>query len=413
MKSNLKRVCIVFCLLAVTGVFTLPAAEAVEKLDPQLWEKALKIHQEAIVVDTHVDTPMVMMYRDLDMGQRNDKSEVDFIRMKEGGLDAVFFAAFVSNRSDDKHPAKNALELIDEIYRQVENHPDLAQLAFSPQDIRNIHQQGKRAILIGMENGGPVEDSLRLLRSYYRLGVRYITLTHGGNNNICDSSTAGEPKWNGLSPFGKEVVAEMNRLGMLIDVSHISDQAFWDVIKESRAPVMASHSCVRAICDVPRNLTDDMIRALVKNRGVIQVNFYSSFLDEDYKKKSQETRKKLEPETKKLREMYKDDRRSYWNEVIKLWKKHGPQPPKIDKLIDHIDYVVKLAGADYVGLGSDFDGAGSFPRGLEDVSGYPLITYHLLKRGYAEEDIKKILGGNFLRVFEEAIRTAHRISNSE
>jgi membrane dipeptidase len=406
-STSIKKVrfLIGISLLLVTGIpgFFLPAED---KIDPECWNKAEKIHREAIVIDTHCDTPMVLSHRKLDLGQQTDKNEVDFIRMKQGGLDAMFFAVFVSNRLDDSHPAKNALEMIDEIFLQVEKYPGLAQMAFSPQDIRDIHRQGKRAILIGIENGGAIEQSPGILRNFYRLGVRYITLTHNSNNAICDSAVDEKPKWNGLSPFGKEVVREMNRLGMLIDVSHISDQAFWDVIGVSEAPVFASHSGVRSLCDVPRNMTDEMIKALAKKGGVIQVNFYSAFLDEAFKRKSGETREQLKPQIKKLRETYKDDRGAFWSEIGKLWKKHGPEPPGIDVLIDHIDHVVKLAGVDYVGLGSDYDGAGSFPKGLEDVTGYPLITYHLLKRGYKEEDIKKILGGNFLRFFEEVIRAA-------
>ena len=405
MKLTFKTFFISLCFLLIIPFSYLSGKE---KIDPKLWEKAVKVHQEAIVVDTHCDTPMVMLGRGLDIGRKSDKNDVDLIRMKEGGLDASFFAVFISNKMDKEHPAKNALEMIDEIHQQVERHPDLAEMAYSPADIRNIHQTGKRAILIGMENGGPIEGSLRILRNFYRLGVRYITLTHNSNNDICDSSNAETAKWNGVSPFGKEVIKEMNRLGMLIDVSHISDKAFWDVLEVSQAPVFASHSCVRSICSAPRNMSDDMIKALAKKRGVIQITFYSGFLDEGIKQKSEEIRKKVAPETKKLREKYKDDQKGFWDEVIKLWKKYAPPPPPIEKLIDHIDHVVKLVGVDYVGLGSDFDGAGSFPRGLEDVSGFPLITYHLLKRGYSETDIKKILGGNFLRVFEKAIKIANK-----
>jgi membrane dipeptidase len=321
----------------------------------------------------------------------------------------MFFAAFVPNGDDEKRPAKEALELIDEIYRQVEMYPALAKMAYSPNDIVQIHREGKRAILIGMENGGPLEGSLRLLRDFYRLGARYITLTHNNNNNICDSSTAEQPKWNGLSPFGKEVVKEMNRLGMLIDVSHVSDKTFWDVIRESEAPVFASHSCSRTICDVPRNMTDDMIRALANKGGVIQVNFYSNFVDPEYSRLAEEFEKKMSPEFKKLRETYKNDRKAYWLEVTKIWKAQGPAAPGIESLMKQIDYVVKLVGVDYVGLGSDFDGASSYPVGLENVTGYPLITYHLLKRGYKKEDIKKILGGNFLRVFGSVIQTSEQI----
>ncbi len=410
MKLSVKYFIIAICLSFIFFPYCRGAKQAEASQDTSLMEKAKRIHDEAIVIDTHCDTPMVMMSRKMDLGKRSDKTDVDFIRMKEGGLDASFFACFVSNNLDDKHPSKNALEMIDEIYQQVEGHPDIAALAFSPADIRRIEKAGLRAILIGIENGGPVEGSLRLLRDYYRLGVRYITLTHSNHNHICDSSTdEAKPKWNGLSPFGEKVVAEMNRLGMMIDVSHISDEAFWDVLKVSRAPVFASHSCARAICSASRNLTDDMIKALAEKGGVVQVNFYSAFLDEEFKKKSDATWKKLQPQLDKLKEKYEKKRHLYWEEAMALWKKHGPEAPKIDVVLDHIDHIVKLVGVDYVGLGSDFDGASSFPQGLENVSKFPMITYHLLKRGYSETDIKKILGGNFLRVFEQVIATAKEL----
>ncbi|MCK4762583.1 MAG: membrane dipeptidase [Candidatus Aminicenantes bacterium] len=380
-------------------------AKKTHDLDQQLWKKALKIHDEAVVIDTHCDTPMAILERKIDLGQKTTATEVDFIKMKEGGVDASFFAVFVSNRLDKKNPSKRALEMIDEIYRQVENNPHLAEIACSPAGIKRIEGTGKRAILIGMENGGPIEGSLRLLRNYYRLGVRYITLTHSGNNDICDSSGAKKPQWNGLSEFGEKVVAEMNRLGMIIDVSHVSDEAFWDVLKISKAPVFASHSCVRAICDSPRNLTDEMIKALARSGGIVHLNFYAAFLDDKFRVKSDAAWEKVAPERKKLREKYKDDRNAYWNAIMGLWKKYGPPAPKIDTLMEHIDHIVKLVGVDHVGMGSDYDGAGAFPQGLEDVSGFPLITYHLLKRGYKEEDIKKILGGNFLRFFDKVIAT--------
>lgn len=405
MRRNIKHLITVLCiLLFITSSYQ--DARVKEKVDPRLWEKAMQLHHEAIVVDTHCDTPMVITEKEIDLGQRQSGNDVDFIRMKEGGVDASFFAVFVSNRLDKKHPAKKALEMIDEIYNQVEKHPGLAEIAYSPADIRRIHQTGKRAILIGMENGGPIEESLRLLRNYYRLGVRYITLTHNQNNFICDSSGGGKPLWQGLSLFGEKVVKEMNRLGMIIDVSHISDEAFWDVLRVSKAPVFASHSCVRAICSVPRNLSDDMIKALARKGGVVQLNFYSAFLDEEYKKASDRVWAKIKPQEEKLKEKYKDNRNKYWNALMALAKKYNPPAPPIETLIDHIDHIVKLVGCDHVGLGSDFDGAGSFPRGLEDISGFPLITYHLLKRGYKEEDIKKILGGNFLRFFEAVIKKA-------
>lgn len=406
MRSCLKKL---FTGLYILTVISICYLGGEEKIDPQLWEKAMKIHQEAIVIDTHCDTPMVMLDKGLDIGQKSNTNDLDLIRMKEGGLDAVFFAAFVANDLDQKNPAKKALEMIDVIYEQVGKYPDLARMAFSPGDIWDIHREGKRAILIGIENGGPLEGNLHVLRDFYRLGVRYITLTHNGNNDICDSSGAGTPKWNGISPFGKEVIKEMNRLGMLIDVSHISDKAFQDVLEFSEAPVFASHSSTRCLCGVGRNMSDDMICALAKKGGVIQITYCSFFVDDDYRKKAEANEKLLEPEMNLIKEKYKDNPEAFWNEAIVLWKKNAPPAPALEKLIDHIDHAVKLVGVDHVGLGSDYDGAGSYPVGLENVSGIPLITYHLLKRGYSEKSIKKILGSNFLRVFERVIQVASNL----
>ncbi len=398
-------------MTALLFFLALPCCNAQETITAEkaealpLWQKAAKIHEEAIVIDTHCDTPLPI-HRGFDIGQRSDKGNLDLIRMKEGGLDAVFFAVFTPNEEDNNHPSKRALRTIEEITASVKKYPDLAAMAYSPDDIRSIQKAGKRAILIGMENGSPIEGSLELLHEYYKLGVRYIGLTHWNNNDLCDAGTSEIPKWKGLSPFGKEVVKEMNRLGIMVDVSHSSDDTVRDILAISRAPIIASHSSVRALCNTPRNLPDELIKAIAQKGGVIQINFYSGFLDDGYNERSKEIREKLAPEFQKLREKYKDDQAGYWSEASAFWAKHAPNPPKIEILINHIDHVAKLVGPDHVGLGSDFDGAGSFPEGLSDVTGYPLITYHLLERGYSEEDIKKILGGNLLRVFDTVIQTA-------
>ncbi|MEW5806694.1 MAG: dipeptidase [Acidobacteriota bacterium] len=376
--------------------------------DEELWKRSKKIHEDAIIIDTHTDTPLAMLSKGFDIGQRSDRGNFDLIRMKEGGLDAAFFAVFTANEDDDRQPSKKAFETIDEILHQVEKYPELACMAYSPEDIRSIHKAGKRAILIGMENGSPLEGSLRLLRDFYRIGVRYIGLTHWENNSLCDAATSEKPKWNGLSDFGRDVVREMNRIGMIIDVSHISEKAITDILEISRAPVIASHSSTRALCDIPRNLSDDAIKAIAKKGGVVQINFFSGFLDDAFNKKSKEVRETLKPEFDKLKEKYKDDQSGYWTEATALWAKHAPPSPGIETLIDHIEHVVKIAGVEHVGLGSDFDGAGSYPEGLNDVTGYPLITLHLLKRGYSEADVKKILGANFLRVFEEVVKEAKK-----
>ncbi|OGF59334.1 MAG: hypothetical protein A2Y62_13690 [Candidatus Fischerbacteria bacterium RBG_13_37_8] len=366
-----------------------------------LWKQALELHEKAIVIDTHCDTPELMIDGVLDISKKNKFSNVDLVKMKEGGVDAVFFVVYVSNKLDKKHPSIHALNKIDEIHRQAEQYRQFVEIARSPQDIKRIHSKHKKAIVLALENGGAIEGNLRILRDYYRLGIQYITLTHFRNNDICDSSGARKPRWNGLSPFGKKVVTEMNRLGMLIDVSHISDKAFYDVLKESRAPVVASHSSARAICDVPRNMNDDMIRALAKKGGVMQINFYSEFIDYRFHQHYKKVFRKHEKERENIKKRNKNNVQAFYQAATQLRQKYAPPAVDADKLIEHIDHVVKLVGVDYVGLGSDYDGADYFPAGLETIASYPLITYKLLQRGYSEEEIVKILGGNFLRVWEK------------
>jgi membrane dipeptidase len=392
-------------LTALVLIFSVINCNAQGKIDKELWKKALEIHGKAIVIDTHADTPMGMLREGFDIGKRSDKGHIDLIRMKEGGLDALFMAAYVSQSLADKDPAHTALELIDVIYQQVEANADKAEMAFSPQDIRKLHKEGKIAILIGMENGIPIEKSLGLLRIFYRLGVRYMTLCHSGTNFICDSST-DKPQWNGVSDFGKKVIQEMNNLGMMIDVSHISDDSFRDVLELSKAPVIASHSCCRAISNAKRNLTDDMIKALAKKGGVIQIAYVPDFLSQEYMEQSEKKQKELEPTIEELRKKYKDNQKELYAHIMELYQQNPIPLPPASIIVDHIDHVVKLVGADHVGLGSDFDGTFAVPEGLEDVSKLPIITYHLLKRGYKEEDIVKILGGNLLRVFAEVQKAA-------
>ncbi len=401
----MKKFRLISSIIVISLLAVLASGTDKEEIDKTLWKKAMNIHENAIVIDSHVDTPMLMDEKDFDIGVKNDKADVDLVKMKEGGLDAVFFAVYVSNKYDHLHPAVNALKVLEQIHQQLIKNSDKATLALSAEDIEKIHKTGKRAILIGMENGGPIEDTLDLLNIYYRLGVRYITLTHNRNNQICDSATDKE-KWYGLSLFGRDVVARMNELGMIIDVSHISDRAFWDVLEISKAPVIASHSCARALCDAERNLTDEMIKALAEKNGVIQINFYGGFLSQEYKDNAEKMWQGLIPKLKEIELKYRDNQNEYYKQRFLLWKNNTPEPPNIEILMKHIDHVVKLVGVDHVGLGSDYDGASSYPVGLEDVSGYPLITYHLLKRGYSEDDIKKILGGNLLRVFKKVEETA-------
>jgi len=373
-----------------------------------LKQKALRIQNEIVAVDTHCDTPMQFTDKSFDIGKEHKApdSRVDLPRMEKGGLDAIFFAVFTSQgKRDEEHDQKIyalANRIIDSIYVEIDRNKDIAGLAFTPDDVSKLKQEGKRAIYIGMENGYPVGTDLSRVEYFHNRGVRYITLCHTSNNDICDSSTDSKgPEHNGLSDFGKEVVEKMNELGMIIDVSHISDKSFYDVIELSNAPVIASHSSVRAICDHPRNMTDDMIKKLARKGGVIQICLLGNYIREadttsmNYIKK-QELKKKYNGYDFKS----KAERDSAWAEWDKINKEYPPKLPTIADAVDHIDHVVKLVGVDYVGIGSDFDGGGGLAD-CQDVSDYPKITEELLRRGYSEEDIAKIWGGNFLRVFRE------------
>ena len=372
--------------------------------------RAAKLHRQAIVVDTHIDTPQRFLDEDFDLTPRDPKGHIDLPRMKEGGLDAGFMSIYVDmRRHQGLEATRRALQLIDSVNQQVARHPDQLVLATSAADVRRAHKQKKIALLMGMEGGTPIADDLRLLRLFYQLGVRYMTLTHGLANNWADSST-DEPKHNGLTDFGKEVVREMNRLGMLVDISHVSDKAFYDALEISQAPMIASHSSCRALCKHPRNMTDEMIKALAAKGGVIQINYHIGFLDQTYADAYEKIAPELRARMRALAEQYKDDDHALSEAREALFKDYQAQLPKVswERVVEHVDHAVRLVGPDHVGLGSDFDGA-TMPEGLNDVSYLPRLTQALLDRGYREKDIKKILGGNTLRVLEEAERVAARL----
>lgn len=382
-------------------------------------ERAAKIHDNVFTVDTHCDTPMMLFRPGFDIGKKNDPDKgggkVDFVRMKEGGMDAMFFAVFLGQgpRTDEgNEKAKNkALEIIDSIYSAVDRYSDIAALSFNPEDGYKIEKEGKRAIYIGMENGYPVGKDISLVKTYYDLGVRYITLCHTSNNDICDSSTdRNGPESNGLSEFGEEVVAEMNQLGMMVDVSHISDSSFYDVIRNSKAPVIASHSCVRQICDNPRNLTDDMLEKLAENGGVIQMCILSEYIKTPDPYPARDSafvalRQKFN-NFDQLSDKEKDEAREEW---YALNKKFPRKLATVSDVVDHIDYIVEFIGIDYVGIGTDFDGGGGVD-GCNDVSQIGNITLELVKRGYSEKEIAKIWGGNVMRVFREVQEVAGKLS---
>jgi membrane dipeptidase len=395
-----------------------------EKQESQALEvRAKEIHERVLTVDTHCDTPSLMLREDWDIGVSHQPggrrgSKIDLPRMEEGGLDAAFFAAYV--RQGERTPQgyikarERAHLLLDAIHKMCQDYPEMVELATAPEDAYRLEKEGKRAAFIGMENGYPIGKDISLVQKYFEKGVRYITLCHSQDNDICDSSTDSKnPEDNGLSAFGEEVVKECNRLGIMVDVSHISDQSFLDVLEVTAAPVIASHSSVRALCDHPRNISDDMLQVLAENGGVIQICLVSSFLKKP--KPNPERDKAL----RELREKYgswdeikEEDWEKVYQDYMQINQRYPEDKATVQVLVDHIDHVVELVGIDHVGIGTDFDGGGEI-KGCEDVSRIPAITEELLRRGYSEEDIRKIWGANMMRVFRRVIETSRRIRSSK
>jgi membrane dipeptidase len=397
MKRCIASTLLLFLL--VTSLFAAPPAKVVPKP---------VAGPAAVTVDTHADTPSEFLDHPFDLGVVNTRGHFDYPRMKAGGLDAEFFAAYVPAKYANKGAAAYCLKIMETIHEMADMYPSLVRFATSTAGIRAAVADNRRAILIGIEGGHAIEDSLDLLRAFYRFGARYMTLTHTNTNNWADSST-DEAKHNGLSPFGKQVVLEMNRLGMLVDISHVSDKTFYDAVEVSKAPVIASHSSSRALASAPRNMTDDMLRALAKNGGVAMVNFYPVFLSDEVAKASKARDEKLKPEIAALKAKDPSEGTVYQEGVRKLMA--GNPLPKVSwtVIVDHIDHMVKVAGIDHVGIGSDFDGIPEVPEGMEDVSKLPAIPAELKRRGYSESDVRKIMGENFLRVFAEAERVAKEL----
>jgi membrane dipeptidase len=404
----------VSCGLISLTLFGSSMVSAQQQRDERLWQKALAIHRRAIVIDTHNDVTTPMTNDDYDLsGAPPVPYRTSIASMKQGGMTAEFFSLYVRPwYVEHGGAARRTLDMIDSVYRAVERRPNDLMLATSAADIRRAKKQKKIAALMGIEGGHAIENSLATLREFHRLGVRYMTLTWNNTNDWADAAR-GEKTHHGLTEFGKDVVREMNRLGMLVDVSHVSDETMSDALDVSKAPIIASHSSARALSNVPRNIPDDLLRRIAKNGGVIQVNFYSYFLDAATVGPQGEARdKRLKARQDLLNEKYKNDPERLAEEGDKLEAENPLPPLPLSKLIDHIDYIVKVAGIDHVGLGADFDGAMDFPEGARDVSMLPNITYELLKRGYSEKDIRKILGENFLRVFAEAERVARSMGKT-
>jgi len=372
---------------------------------------AKEVHDRAIVIDSHDDTTQrLLSEKGFDIGVRHANGNIDVPRMREGGLDALFFSIWVPSDLTGPPAVKKAMDLIDSVRRAVQTHPNDLMLATTAADIRRAAAEHKIAALMGMEGGHMIDDDLGLLRDYAALGVRYLTLTHFKNNDWADSST-DKPAHNGLTPFGKDVVRELNRLGVMVDISHVADKTFYDAIATSTAPVIASHSSCRAISHHPRNMTDDMLRALAKNGGVVMINYEVSFLSEEYRLASEKQNGDVVTQLNAMSKKCGGDEACSTLESARINTEamNSGRLPKVtwDKIIEHIDHAVKIAGVDHVGLGSDFDGA-TMPIGLEDASKLPKITDALLKKGYSDADVTKILGGNLLRVMEAVEHAAGR-----
>jgi len=396
---------ILACSLAAASLFS-------SQRTPTDAEKtAERVLQQAIIIDTHADTPQMMLDEGYDLAQVNSPYMVSIPKMRQGHLGAEFFSIWVDVTWPKQDLIHRALDLIDAVNEQVARHSDVLGMATTADEIVRLHLQGKFAILMGVEGGHIIEDDLRVLDIYSRLGVRYMTLTHTANTDWADSS-GDQPKWNGLTEFGKQVVERMNRLGMMVDISHVSDKTFYDALAVSKAPVIASHSSCRALCNVPRNMTDDMIRALAKNGGVMDINFYSGFLSQAFADAYKKVEKQLDAELAAARARYASQgKRLPYLEEEKIQQsvvKDLPAP-SYTAIADQIDHAVQVGGVDHVGLGSDFDGIDSAPVGMEDVSKLPDLVRELARRGYSEQDLKKILGGNLLRVMRQVERVSHEM----
>jgi membrane dipeptidase len=375
--------------------------------------RARKLHFSSIVVDTHDDTTQRFLDGDFDIGSHSTSGSIDIPRMREGGLGAIFFSIWIPSKVTGPEAVTRAQEQIDAVREQVRRNRNDLVLATTAAEIREARKKGTIAALMGVEGGHMINSDLEVLRKFASLGVRYMTLTHSGNDEWADSST-DKPAHNGLSDFGKDVIREMNRLGVMVDISHVSDKTFYDALEVSKAPLIASHSSCRAICDAPRNMTDQMMKDLAAKGGVIQINYHVGFLSQEFR-----DAEKADPEINKAisAEVMKrcgDNEACQLLEGDRLTREYVTQGklPRVEwtKIIEHIDHAVKVAGAAHVGLGSDFDGA-NMPYGMEDATKLPHITEALLQKGYSEADIKKILGENTLRVMADVERVSRELSS--
>ena len=383
-------------------------------------QRALEIHDRVLTVDTHADTPLRMIEPGFDMAERHDPNEtgskVDYPRMKEGGLDAIFFAAFVAQdiRDNDGNTRAKALclQMIDSVIASTERNSDVVGLALNPDDAYELEKAGKRAIYVGIENGYPIGEDLSNVELYFEKGVRYITLVHSSNNDLADSATDPDgTEHGGISAFGAEVVKEMNRLGIMVDISHGNDSVFYDAIALSKAPIIASHSNARAVTTHDRNMTDEMLKLMAENGGVVQLTMLSSYLREaPANPKRDSAMAELRAKMKPAIEMTPEERTALRQSFNEINEKYPDPPATVKHVVDHIDHIVKVAGIDHVGIGCDFDGGGGI-EGIFDASEVMNITIELVRRGYTEEQIEKIWGANLIRVFKEVQAVAEQIQS--
>jgi membrane dipeptidase len=393
------------------------------KLSPE------QVHRSALVVDTHEDTPQRYVDEHFDLADPLNGGQINLDAIHKGNLGASFMSIWVEPDLYKGQFAHRTLDLIDSVRLQAAKHPNEVKLSTSTADIEAARAQHKYAMLMGIEGGHSIEDSLGLLRMYYALGVRYMTLTWSNSNNWADSSgddkdTTVKHTENGLTEFGKDVVYEMNRLGMMVDISHVSDKTFYRTLVITRAPVIASHSAARALCDAPRNMTDDMLRAVANygggpnsKGGVVMVNFYSGFISQAYRNAQMAQSGEVKAARQALMDKFKaEGKEVVWADIDKLERSYAdriPRPP-LSALIDNIDHIAKVAGIDHVGLGSDFDGvSGQLPEGIDSAADLPKITAALMARGYSPADCDKILGGNFMRVFKEVEQVSKELQAAE
>ena len=397
-------------VLMVSFVLTSPLWAA-ERSPAEAEKVAQQVLAHAIIIDTHADTPQMMLDEGYDLADSNSPYMISIPKMRQGHLGAEFMSIWVDTDWPPEDVVPRALALIDVVKNQVAIHGDTVELARTAYDILRIHGENKIAILMGVEGGHIIQDDLRNLENYYRLGARYMTLTHTKNTSWA-SSSGEKDRSMGLNDFGRQVVQRMNQLGMMVDISHVSDKTFYDTIAATRAPVIASHSSCRALCDAPRNMTDDMIRALAQNGGVIDINFYTAFLDPEFAAAHHKVSDKMEAAVKEARaKMAKEGKHLSYAQEVKIERKSQSDIPlpSYTRIADHIDHAVKIGGVDHVGLGSDFDGVDSIPKGMEDASKIPSLVRELARRGYSAEDLEKILGGNLLRVMHQVEETSKKM----